>query len=260
MGGDEVVSLAVVQNLLDVQANAFKNTLQLMVDGFKDDLKDLRKEVAEIKLSLQFSQSKFDDATLKMDVIEKRINSSEHDIKDSFDQIECMEDNLEYLENHSRRNNVKIFGIAEDKQTEKSWDDTEKVVKDTLSDKLGITDNLEIERCHRVGNPNKSQRGNKNSHFGSRNDDPRPIVVKFLKWKDKEKVLQMARSQKPENVKFVADYAKRTLDRRREKVPQLIEARKKGKIAYFVMDKLMIRDKPLEPSASSESEISFGPV
>ena len=40
MGGDEVVSLAVVQNLLDVQANAFKNTLQLMVEGFKDDLKD----------------------------------------------------------------------------------------------------------------------------------------------------------------------------------------------------------------------------
>ncbi len=75
MGGDEeVVSLAIVQNLLDVQNKAFKNTIQLLVDGFKEDLKDLRKEVADIKLSLQFSQSKFDEAILKIDKINKQVN------------------------------------------------------------------------------------------------------------------------------------------------------------------------------------------
>ena len=92
------------------------------------------------------------------------------------------------------------------------------------------------------------------------NDDPPPIFVKFLKWKDKEKVLQIARSKKLENVEFLADYAKRTLERRREKFLQLIEARKKGKIAYFVMDKLMIRDKPPYLSSTFDSEVSFRPV
>ena len=49
------------------------------------------------------------------DGIMKRHTVSENDIKDSFDQIQCMEDNLENLENYSRRNNVKILGIQEDK-------------------------------------------------------------------------------------------------------------------------------------------------
>ena len=52
MDGDEAVSLAIVQNLLDVQVTAFKIKLQLMVESFKDNLNDLRKKVAEIKLSL----------------------------------------------------------------------------------------------------------------------------------------------------------------------------------------------------------------
>ena len=78
---DEMVSLAVVQNFLHVQAKSFKNDLQLMVEGFKDNLKDLRKEVPEIKLSLQFSHSKLDDAISKMAMLDKRINSSENNLK-----------------------------------------------------------------------------------------------------------------------------------------------------------------------------------
>ena len=42
---------------------------------------------------------------------------------------------------------------------------------------------------------------------------------------------------------FYADMAKRTLDRRTEQIPDLIEERKKGTIAYFVMDQLVVRDK-----------------
>ena len=42
---------------------------------------------------------------------------------------------------------------------------------------------------------------------------------------------------------FCPDMAKRTLDRRTEQIPALIEERKKRKIAYFVMDQLVVRDK-----------------
>ena len=42
---------------------------------------------------------------------------------------------------------------------------------------------------------------------------------------------------------FYPDMAKRTLDRKTEQIPDLIEERKKGKIAYFVMDQLVVRDK-----------------
>ena len=45
-------------------------------------------------------------------------------------------------------------------------------------------------------------------------------------------------------VMFHPDLAKRTLQRRAEEIPRLVAQCKKGKIAYFIMDKLVVRDKP----------------
>ena len=72
----------------------------------------------------------------------------------------------------------------------------------------------------------------------------RPIVAKFTIWKQKENVLRVARQKKLIGIKLVPDFAKRTLDRRAEKIPELIKQRKMGKIAYLVMDKIVVTDKP----------------
>ncbi len=42
----------------------------------------------------------------------------------------------------------------------------------------------------------------------------------------------------------MGDFAMTTLERRKSKIPELIEARKKGKAAYMVMGKLIILNKP----------------
>ena len=106
-----------------------------------------------------------------------------------------MEDNVEYMENQNRRNNVKILGIEEDPDKEKSWDDTEELVQNLIKDKLGSSKSFEIERCHRVGYPGKKQSSHERPHLNQfgRSDEPRPIVAKFLRWKDKEEILKLAR-------------------------------------------------------------------
>ena len=96
---------------------------------------------------------------------------------------------MEYSENQSHRNNIKVLGIDEDNDEEKTWDDTEKVVRKALKDKLHVEEKFEFERCHRIN------RANKHPRFS---DQPRPIVAKFCKWKDKETVL---RKQEPLNMK-----------------------------------------------------------
>ena len=68
---------------------------------------------------------------------------------------------------------------------------------------------------------------------------PRPIVAKFLSWKDKDRVLRSARSIKPDGTQFLKDFSERTLDKRKGKIPELIAARKCGKRAFFVMDKII---------------------
>ena len=52
-----------------------------------------------------------------------------------------MEWKYEYLENHSRCNNIKITGVVEDND-EKTWDDTEATVKNLSKKKLGINEDV----------------------------------------------------------------------------------------------------------------------
>ena len=58
-------------------------------------------------------------------------------------------------------------------------------------------------------------------------------------------MLAPARSIKPDGVKFVQDFSQATLDRRYELVPKLQEARRQGEIAFFIADRLIIKEKPL---------------
>ena len=84
----------------------------------------------------------------------------------------------------------------------------------------------------------------------------RPIIAKFIFWKQKEKVLRAARQKKPKDIRLFPDFAKGTLDRRAEKIPELIEQRKKGKIAYRVMDKIVVKDRPLDfKRQNSDNEV-----
>eukprot|EP00795_Rhopilema_esculentum_P011045 gene11045-19896_t len=157
------------------------------------------------------------------------------DVKDELKSVKTEINDLKvkYIENQSRRSNIKILGIAESKDEEKTWDNIEDVVRKALKDKLHLEQNFEIERCHRI------KSGNKNPWYANQ---PRPIVAKFCKWKDKESILRKARTLKPIGVKFFPDYAKRTLEKRALQKDKLIAARAEGKVAYFVMDKLVIKE------------------
>ena len=134
-------------------------------------------------------------------------------------------------------------------KTEKSWDDIEKVVKEIIKEKLNISEDIEIERCHRV---------NRRNRMPNQKDQPRPILAKFAKWKDKERVLSMARQLRPEGVRFLADLSRRTLDKREAQVPMLLDARKQGKVAYFVLDRLVIKDKTFNQTRPPNNNISQG--
>ena len=45
------------------------------------------------------------------------------------------------------------------------------------------------------------------------------------------------------------DLASATLKKREPQVPELLAAKEAGKIAYFILDRLVIRDKPADKSA-----------
>ena len=156
----EYITMSVLKQVMDTQEKAFKSAIKILIEDVKSEVKDIRKEIEELKLSVKFMSGKYDDVKEKIDKADNEINgvyaqikSINKEMNDGFDDLEWKQ---EYLENQSRRNNIKITGVQED-DTEKTWDDTEMIVKKMIREKLGIEEEVKIERAHRVGKKLKSR-------------------------------------------------------------------------------------------------------
>ena len=79
------------------------------------------------------------------------------------------------LEDRSRCNNLRFDSITED--TNKAWDDCEWKVQEFVFNNLNIEGNIKIDQCHCF-----------EKFIGSR---LRTIVCRFLRFKDKQKVLHI---------------------------------------------------------------------
>ncbi|XP_065069503.1 uncharacterized protein LOC135694613 [Rhopilema esculentum] len=208
----ESVTFIVCKELLDMQEKSFKALVTMLVDGLKADVKDIKFELNEVKNSLNFSGR-------DIAVIQDRIKVLSNQLKEVNVQVFNHHESLghvlgkqEYLENQSRQNKVFVTGIQE--SGKERWDETEDVLKSKIKELLKINDDLTIERAHRV-NPKPNRRhGSYGARGGRKEDRSRPIIAKFLNWKEKERVLAAARSIKPDGVKFVQDSSQATLDRR----------------------------------------------
>ena len=73
----------------------------------------------------------------RLDHVEKKLQDNGKFFRNT-NSLDAMDSEIEYLENQSRRNNIRITGVPEDTQNEKSCDDTENLVKQLIKDKLGI--------------------------------------------------------------------------------------------------------------------------
>ena len=71
---------------------------------------------------------------------------------------------------------------------------------------------------------------------------PRTIVCRLRNRKQKEEILRKARREKPDGLFISEDLSPETLAKRVSYVAALKEAKKAGKVVYFVLDRLVIKD------------------
>ena len=177
-----------------------------------------------------------------------KIYSKGHSVQQSDEEITKLQtlgakqlEKVTYLENQSRRNNVRIEGIVE--ESGESWESTEGKVKEMFTEKLQMDIPPAIERAHRTGKGKKPDGTPK----------PRTVVCKLYDWKEREAILKAARRIKPQGIHIYEDLAEETMAKRRELLPKLKRAKEEGKIAYFSYDKLVIKDRPSGASYSPDS-------
>ena len=223
-----------LNEMLQLQERMFKTLVDSLVSNFNSRLDTVVGTVAELKTRLNICQKDTKEFSQKdIDEIKPcktKLAEIEDDIEDIYDSIDYHMDKLEYLENQSRRNNIRIDGILEEEN--ESRDTTEEKVKKFLAEKLNPEEAVHVERAHLVGRVVSGSRRR-----------PRTIVYKLRDFKQKEQILKMTRRIKPVGLYLNEDLAKETLDKREEQRPKLEEAKRNGKVAYFELDKLIVKDR-----------------
>ena len=88
------------------------------------------------------------------------------------------------------------------------------------------------------------RRKTKSGQLEANRNQPRTIVCRLRDWKQRKQVLRKAKRERPTDLYISEDLSPATLQKKEPQIPKLEAAKQAGKIAYFVLDRLVVRDKP----------------
>ena len=232
MSSSDFVPRSELEEILKTQRAAFEASITSFMTAVSQRVDSVLTQIVEVKVTLASAEA-------RLSSLEATQPDLQRTLADATTSIESIEGQVDYLENQSRRNNLRLDGVAE--TPNESWDLTETKVRDTLVTKLGFTSTeagaFRIERAHRTGKsrvpPSPSSRAPRPS---------RPIVFKLNSFKDREAILKRAKDRRPTGVFFNKDFSQRVLEARKRQLPDLKKHREEGKIAYFSYDRLVVRN------------------
>ena len=153
------------------------------------EIKD--KQIEELQKTLEFACGWIDDHKKSYNELKSQYIQVINEVADLRHELAWVRywaaedhERLVYVDDYGRRNSLRFRGIPED--TRENWEQTQAKIVRLLQEKLGIKP--EIERAHRLGDKS--------------DDGPREIIVKFLKYPDKEFILKNRDSISGESVRI----------------------------------------------------------
>jgi hypothetical protein len=177
--------------------------------------------------------------TINFSTMDQGLTDMHNKVQDIDRQnMKLYEENCELKErvvqqqSRSMRDNLIFKGIPDDYNP---VEDTEGKIKDFIKSELGIEDEINFHVVHRL-KPKQDK-------------SPRGIVAKFERRKDRNKVLRKAIAKLKNNKQFIVheQYPIEIIDRRRQLVPIMKDARGKGHEAVLKEDRLYINKRRFYP-------------
>ena len=140
-----------------------KNLPNLISENFDTTMTEIKKvqsDINELKASLEHTETVLEEkaakAEKKVEKLQEQINELRNYQVDP-ERLEFTETKIVKLEERPRRNNLRIDGITE-KENE-TWDECMQEIQSLIEDKLGIAENIVIERVHRIKKGNNENPG-----------------------------------------------------------------------------------------------------
>jgi len=142
-------TLTSVESRLQKLGNIFERVsgLEKSVSNFGTELSKLSNKTKEIEKIASDVETAMEFANVEIEVLKKKELISENEVKE-------LQDKLMYQDVYNRRENVRFFGIPEPiGGTEDVHQVVHKFLKEELE--LGITEDIEYQRAHRIGKNKK---------------------------------------------------------------------------------------------------------
>ena len=148
------------------------------------------------------------------------------------DSLADIRNKLTKFEDRSRKNNIRIDGIAE--EPGETWEECDRKGHRLLSEELDIND-VVIERAHRVKAYSHEKKNSKKLRS-------RTIVCKLLSFVDKARILKKSHCLKGTTYYVNKDFSKETLACRKELWEKVKALRKEGKVAYLNYESIVVKE------------------
>lgn len=180
---DDVKSIKAALPKIDQIEQSVKS-MNLKITAFESKLSTLENKIQEIEQSASFMNTAYEEqkgelkeTKSEMQKLQKLCNEMEKSITTCNQREEDATDKLLDLEARSMRENLIFYGLPEttSADSQPTTENCEKLVKELITSKLQLDATpMVLDRAHRLG--------------GNRARKPRPIVVKFHRYSDREAV------------------------------------------------------------------------
>ena len=232
-----------VEAILEAQRKCYNDSITRLEDRFIKHIKENEQKHQSTISSLQFTQNELDDVKTKLATAikedehkTKKIELLQHSNQDLQQQLQDMANRIDYMDDQSRRNNLRFTGVKE--EPGETWEKCQEKLSAILIDKLGMDPSF--ERVHRIGRLGEKV--------------PRDLVAKFTRFSEREAVMRNRRKMKGTNIFINEDLCPASIAVRMKQMPAYHQARKDGKLAFFNYRTLVVR-----PHVTSNYQTSTSP-
>ena len=212
-----------------------------MLDGIVDRIgeienqcKLLNRDLNDVKRQINNQGKCVDECYTRTVENENRVGHIQGLVQGLMRENSELKERVIETQTRSMRDNLIFRGIP-DVQNIKEPKDTESKVKDFITKELGIEENIEFQVVHRL-KPRPDH-------------GPRSIVAKFERRKDRNNVLAKSRDKLKDHPRFAVheQYPVEVIERRKQLIPIMLDARAQGNFATLRDDKLYVNNRRYIP-------------
>ena len=203
-------------------------TINAKLDSILEGMQLQRNALNEQKMILE-------KQAVMMGKYEKGQNEMKQDIEGLRQEIDFLKEQNEKHEQYSRRKNIRLYDVPETQGRE----DSEKTVSNILN-KYFPDNDLQIERAHRIGRKRRP------------NDKPRPLICRFLDWRDAMTVMkarEIREIMRKDGINVAQDLTMNQFE-------QLRCLKNEGKRGYFYRGKIYEKEFPSLPRHSQDINLT----